>query len=119
MSNDMRGQTLGGSRVLEAVIHYPLNCIPGLDKSSYRHHHLDASTETDLSKFLNKMPSPDNPGTAVAPFPHVLRFYKSERGWGRHEREDSVGGRERERQGKRLRRAGGEWESVNINTEWK
>lgn len=78
----MRGQTLGGSEVLEAVIHYPLNRMPALDKSCYRHHRSDASTreaETDLSRFSNEMPSPDNPGTDVAPFPHVPLLYKSER----------------------------------------
>lgn len=68
-------QHMGGSRVLEAVIHYPHDCIPGLDKRSYRHHHSEASTrevQRDLSRFSNKMPPPDNLSTAVAPFPHVL-----------------------------------------------
>lgn len=61
--------------MLKAVIHYPHDCIPGLDKRSYRHHHSEASTrevERDLSRFSNKMPPPDNLSTAVAPFPHVL-----------------------------------------------
>lgn len=110
---------LGGSRVLEAVIHYPPNHIPGSDKSSYRHHRSDASTrevEADLSRFSNEMPSPDNPGTAVAPFPHVLLLYKSESGEDMKERiRCGWGGRG----SKKLWKAGGEWESVNINTKWK
>lgn len=63
--------------MIKAVIHYPHNCIPGLDKRSYRHHRSDVSTrevEWDLSRFSNKMPPPDNLSTAVAPFPHVLMY---------------------------------------------
>lgn len=35
--------THGGLRVLQAVIHYPHDCIPGPDKRSYHHHHSEAS----------------------------------------------------------------------------
>lgn len=78
-------QHTGGSRVLEAVIHYPHDCIPGLDKRSYRHHHSEASSievKRDSSRFSNKMPPPDNLST----IPTCPNAFTNHRERGREER---------------------------------